>query len=102
MKTLYELHGEGISIRRIAETLEISRNTVRRYLRSPGVPQPKPRPNRPSKLDPFKEYLAGRLALGIDNFRRWGSRKGRAGDGSMNRWDRQDMEEDLWFCPNSP
>lgn len=67
LKTLYELHGEGMSIRQIAATLDVSRNTVRRYLREPGVPQLKARPKRPSKLEPFKEHLERRLAAGVDN-----------------------------------
>ena len=33
---LYEVHGKGRSVRRIARELGGSRNTVRRYLRSPG------------------------------------------------------------------
>ena len=43
MKELYELKGEGHSIRGIARELGISRNSVRKYLKSPGVPQAKPR-----------------------------------------------------------
>jgi predicted transcriptional regulator len=67
VKQLYELHGSGQSIRSIARELQISRNSVRKYLRSPGVPKAKPRPERVSKLDPYKEHLQERLALGIDN-----------------------------------
>lgn len=39
MKRLYELHGAGMSIRRITRKLGVSRNTVRRYLRAPEVPR---------------------------------------------------------------
>lgn len=67
MKRLYELHGQGESIRSIARTLGISRNTVRRYLRAPEVPRPKSRPKRGSKLDPYAEYIRQRLAEGVDN-----------------------------------
>ena len=67
MKDLYELKGEGTSIRGIARELGISRNSVRKYLRSEGVPQPQGRPERPSKLDPYKEYIDGRLAEGLEN-----------------------------------
>ncbi|TGG90283.1 MAG: HTH domain-containing protein, partial [Aphanocapsa feldmannii 277cV] len=35
MKEIYELKGAGCSIREIARELDISRNTVRRYLKSP-------------------------------------------------------------------
>lgn len=67
MKRLYELHGQGLSIRRIAAELGIARNTVRTYLRAAGVPSPKPRPKRGSYLDPFAPYLDERLASGVTN-----------------------------------
>ena len=53
VKRLYELHGQGESIRRIAEELGVSRNTVRKYLRSEEVPKEKPRSKRASKLEPY-------------------------------------------------
>ena len=40
--------------------LEVSRNTVRRYLRVEGLPRYE-REARPSKLDPFKRYLEERV-----------------------------------------
>jgi excisionase family DNA binding protein len=43
---MYELRGKGESIRGIARQLGVSRNTVRKYLRSEGIPQPKPRRRR--------------------------------------------------------
>ncbi len=53
MKQIYEMHGQGRSIRgSIARLLGISRNTVRKYVRAPEVPKPKPRSKRGSKLDP--------------------------------------------------
>ena len=55
------LHRQGMSIRGIARTTGISRNVVRRYLRSPGAPRYKRRAPRQSKLDPFKSYAAERL-----------------------------------------
>ena len=67
MKQLYELHGEGRSIRGIARDLEVSRNSVRKYLRAPQVPRARPRPPRESKLDPFKGNLQRRLEDGLDN-----------------------------------
>ena len=45
----------------------ISRNTVRKYVRSVEVPKPSPRARRGSKLDPYAEYIDGRLAEGLDN-----------------------------------
>jgi transposase len=50
---------EGISIRAISRRTGLSRNTIRRYLRS-GAVEPKFKvPERPSKLDPF----AGKVSL---------------------------------------
>ena len=67
LKTLYELRGEGMSIRKMAETLGISRNTVRKYVRAPGIPERKRPPERPAKLDPYLEFVNRRLGEGIDN-----------------------------------
>ena len=53
MRELYELKGDGRSIRGIARELGISRNTVRKYVRSDEVPKPSPRARRGSKLDPL-------------------------------------------------
>jgi transposase len=56
------MHRQGTSIRSIAKELSISRWTVRRYLRSPGLePGYGPRAARLSKLDPFKGYMRQRL-----------------------------------------
>ncbi|MGC7880292.1 helix-turn-helix domain-containing protein, partial [Desulforudis sp. 1190] len=67
MKQIIELHGKGESIRAITRLLDVSRNTVRRYLREPGIPKPKPRAKRGSKLDPYKDYIQKRLSEGVDN-----------------------------------
>ena len=40
MKEIYEMKGAGHSIRDIARELDISRNTVRRYLKSPEAMRP--------------------------------------------------------------
>ena len=79
MKQLYELKGEGRSIRAIARDLGVSRNSVRKYLRSPQVPRAKEQTPRGSKLDPYKEYLTepalvGQILVGVDS----GRRRGRA------------------------
>lgn len=55
------LRQQGRSIRSIARQLGISRATVRRYLRSPEPPR-YVRRAKPSILDPYKDYLAARLA----------------------------------------
>lgn len=56
------LHRQGMSIKGIARELGISRNTVRRYLRADQIPAFKACRARPSKLDPFKDYLRDRVA----------------------------------------
>ncbi len=55
---IHELAAQGKSIQDIAIQLGIARNTVRKYLRHPELcAMPNPRPNRRSKLDPFKEQV---------------------------------------------
>lgn len=67
MKQVHELNGKGRSIRGIALDLGISKNTVKKYLRCPGIPKPKPRPQRVSLLETFKEHLRRRVAEGVFN-----------------------------------
>ena len=55
---IHDLYSQGKSIQDIAIELGIARNTVRKYLRHPELcALPRPRPNRRSKLDPFKEQV---------------------------------------------
>ncbi len=55
---IHDLYAQGKSIQDIAIELGIARNTVRKYLRHPELcALPRPRPNRRSKLDPFKEQV---------------------------------------------
>ena len=59
---IHVLHQQGHSIRAISHQLGIARNTVRSYLRDIArTPNYGPRPERPSKLDPFKPYLRERI-----------------------------------------
>lgn len=67
MKDLYEMRGQGHSIRGIARELGIARNSVRKYLRSPGVPRAKQRAPRGSKLDAYTGYIEQRLREGLEN-----------------------------------
>lgn len=53
---------QGKSIKEIQRELGVSRNTVRKYLRSEEVPRYGPRAPRPTKLDPYKAYLLERIA----------------------------------------
>jgi transposase len=60
---IHVLHRQGQSIRAIAKTLHVSRNTVRKYLRDIAkTPAYSERADRASKLDPFKTYLMERIA----------------------------------------
>jgi transposase len=52
----------GMGVREIARETGMSRNTVRRYLRDETAVRYKERPRRPAKLDPYKDYIAARLA----------------------------------------
>jgi transposase len=67
VKQVYELAGAGQSIRQIARTLGIARNSVRKYLRAAEIPHPPPRRPRSSKLDPYQAYVRQRVAEGVDN-----------------------------------
>lgn len=52
----------GTAVREIARQTGLSRNTVRRYLREEQAGRYKRREPRPTKLDPYKDYLLGRIA----------------------------------------
>src|SRR5215472_16166945 len=55
---IHDLYVQGKSIQDIAIELGIARNTVRKYLRHPELcVMPRPRPNRRSKLAPFKDQV---------------------------------------------
>lgn len=58
---IHRLHHEGQSIRKIAQRLRISRDSVARYLADPN--RPKPVIERPSKLDPFKSEIVRLLDI---------------------------------------
>ncbi len=55
INTIHELATQGKSIREIARTVGIARNTVRRCLR--GKKEAMPRPKRGSVLDPYKAQI---------------------------------------------
>ena len=67
VQQIYVLSGQGMPVREIARTLGLSRNSVRKYLRSPGLPVAKVRAPRPSLLGPYKDYVRVRLADGLEN-----------------------------------
>ncbi|WP_236843977.1 IS21 family transposase [Bordetella pseudohinzii] len=55
------LKAQGLSLREIARRLGVSRNTVARHLKSEQVPRYKPREARPTKLEPFHDYILERM-----------------------------------------
>lgn len=59
---IQQLKDEGLSVKAIAQRTGLDRKTVRKYLKL-GLQAPAygPRAPRPSLLDPFKDYLSGRL-----------------------------------------
>ena len=58
---------DGKPIREIERRTGLSRNTIRKYLRS-GTIEPKFKvPERPSKLDPYAEKLSGWLRVEAGN-----------------------------------
>ena len=59
--TISILNRQGMPIKGIARELGISKNTVKKYLKEPGKPRYRSRPQRPSKLDPVKPYLKHRI-----------------------------------------
>ncbi|WP_336717763.1 IS21 family transposase [Pantoea ananatis] len=60
---IHILHKRGMSIRAIASQLNVSRNTVRKYLKSQSTqPAYSPRPRADSLLDPHREYILRRIA----------------------------------------
>jgi transposase len=52
---------QGRSIRDISREMQVSRNTVRRYLRDERAVSLKRPPARPHKLDPYRGYVAERV-----------------------------------------
>jgi transposase len=61
-RTIFDIHrlaNDGFSVRKIAATLGLDRQTVRKYLDDPS-PQATSR-TRASQLDPFKDDIASML-----------------------------------------
>ena len=56
-------HRDHFSIREISRRTGLSRNTVRKYLRSDSVEPRFNVPDRPSKLDPYADKLSAMLRV---------------------------------------
>jgi transposase len=65
--TVRELHAQGVSIHMIARQTDMSRQTIRRFLRADQFPEHGERRQRRRKLDPFVPFLREQLAAGNDN-----------------------------------
>lgn len=59
------LKKQGKSIREISRVTGLSRNTVKKYLRSAADPRYKQRDKRPEKLDPFKAFIEDRIKAAL-------------------------------------
>ncbi len=58
---IHVMHRQGKSIKAIARELGISRNTVRRYLRTETFLVARARSPKPTKLDGYRDYLLSRV-----------------------------------------
>lgn len=65
---IQDLHAKGFSIRAIARMTGHDRKTIRKYINAQQAPRYKPRPHRPSKLDPFKPHLVAHIREGMLNY----------------------------------
>ena len=61
------MYRRGVSISEIVRRTGHTRKTVRKYVRTRQPPTYKPRPKRPSILDPYKPYLRRRMGEGVFN-----------------------------------
>jgi len=64
---LKDLRNQGLSVSEIARRTGRDRKTVRKHLKLTRPAQPGARKPKPSKLDPFKEYVRTRLDQGVFN-----------------------------------
>lgn len=62
-----DLHKQGFSQTEIAHRLSIARKTVRKYIRADECPIYPEGRTRPSKLDPYKDYVIQRWEAGCHN-----------------------------------
>lgn len=67
MFDLQQMYAQGMSIRAIARATGHDRKTVSRWVKSHKLPRYSPRPPKPSKLDPYKDYIMARMGEGMLN-----------------------------------
>jgi transposase len=68
LMTIFDLNAQDFGYREIARSTGHSRNTVRKYLRDGGNAKPsEPRPQRGSKLDPYKSEIDRLASEGLLN-----------------------------------
>jgi transposase len=68
VRDIHELRRQGLSISAISGLTGFDRKTIRKYLAQGEItPRVASRPQRGSKLDPFKEYIEERLQAGVWN-----------------------------------
>jgi len=60
-------HDNGMSVADIAREVGYSEKTVRKWLKAEQPPRYPKRPNRPGKLDLYREYIMQRMAEGVFN-----------------------------------
>jgi len=58
---IHVFKAQGLSLREISRRLGLSRNTIKKYLAAEDVPRYKARAARPTKLDPFRDYICQRM-----------------------------------------
>jgi transposase len=58
---LKDLHRQGLSISEISRSTGYNRRTVSKYVNATVPPESKKRTAKPSKLDPYKDYIIQRL-----------------------------------------
>jgi len=58
---------KGMTVADLALEYGYCDKTIRKWLKRKDMPRYKRRPKKPSKLDPYKEYIMNRMAEGVFN-----------------------------------
>jgi transposase len=102
-ESVTELVRQGMTIRKIARTLDIDRRTVRRWKRAGQFPE-RVVPHRRSSLDRFAEYLQHRYREGCQNatqlWRELSEHGFRGGHAIVRRWVRRNLRPES--CRGQP